>query len=64
MTYEDTIESIERQIISTFMLLPPAVAPPPLMCPVCHRTRLACVQFYGRDPEHERMILAHFRGAV
>jgi hypothetical protein len=39
-------------------MLPFTLGPEPLRCPVCERTRLACVQFYGHDPVHEEEIRA------
>jgi hypothetical protein len=52
------IADLNRQMLAAVALPPPALGPEPLRCPVCGTTRLACVQFWGRDEQHERDILA------
>lgn len=55
-TWNDAIADLSERMLSAILMLPPQIGPEPLRCPVCGRTRLACVQFYGHDPVHEQDI--------
>lgn len=57
-TWEDVIRYLNARILASLALPPPSLGPEPLTCPVCGTTRLACVQFYGRDPVHEEQVRA------
>lgn len=61
---EGVIRYLNAQMLATFHLPPPAVGPEPLMCPICGTTRYACLLRFGRDPEHERQILARLDEAA
>lgn len=60
-TVEDTIRFLSERMLASILLPPFTLAPEPLRCPACGRTRLACVQFHGRDQVHEAEIRAALR---
>jgi hypothetical protein len=57
--FDAAIATLNRRMLSSLLVLPHTLGPEPLRCPACGRTRLACVQFYGRhDPVHDEEIRA------
>lgn len=56
--FNDYIENLNARMMAAIIMPPFRLGPAPLRCPACDRTRLACLQFYGRDRVHEEEIRA------
>ena len=64
ITAEDVIGQLNERLLAALKLPMPTFGPEPLRCPACGRTRLGCVQFYGRDRVHEAEIRARLNQEV
>lgn len=56
--FNAAVADLNRRMLSSLALPPHQIGPEPLRCPACGRTRMACVQFYGRDRVHDEEIRA------
>jgi hypothetical protein len=50
------IADLNARMTASLLILPMQLGPEPLICPACGRTRMACVQFYGHDRQHDEDI--------
>jgi hypothetical protein len=55
---DELIASLNRRMLAAIAMPPFQLAPEPLRCPACGRTRSACVAFYGYDRVHDEDIRA------
>lgn len=55
------IANLNARMVSALLMPPFQLGPEPLRCPVCGRTRMGCLQFYGRDQQHDEEIRSRLR---
>ncbi len=59
--WDAVIADLNRRMLASLLIPPFQMGPEPLRCPACGRTRMACVQFYGHDRQHDEDIRSRLR---